>query len=293
MHVFELATIKHLLLGAFVFMSITANNATATAEPQAPLNPARYELNTLLMNMTFMISGPSRAKPGETSVGTGFIVGKPVKDKDFSYFVLVTAAHVFDDIAGETAFINTRARQPDGSYQVTEYPIKIRDGAKNNFVKHPELDVAAIFTGLPDHYKAEILIGDAVLATEEDLAKYEVHPGDELLCLGYPLGAAGPFGFPILRSGKIASFPLLPVKSNKTWAFDFSVFGGNSGGPVYMVDHARTYQGHIHLGETLQMIIGLVTQRASVGTQDLHLGVVIPAAFIKETIDLLPDAPLQ
>ncbi len=43
------------------------------------------------------------------------------------------------------------------------------------------------------------------------------------------------------------------------------------------------------------MVVGLVTQQVSAdlgsGPRELQLGVVIPALFIKETMDMLPDAP--
>jgi S1-C subfamily serine protease len=268
-----------------------ATESVAKAEPTATLDPKLYELNTVLMNTTFMISGPSTKETGKTSAGTGFIVGKPAKDKDFSYFVLVTAAHVFEDISGDIAYINPREKQADESFKEGSYPIAIRRESQNLYVKHKELDVAALFVNLPDYYKKDIVIGDALLATEDSLAKFEVHPGDELLCLGYPLGLKGPFGFPILRSGKIASYPLLPASINKVWAFDFSVFSGNSGGPVYLVDRSRVYGGEMHFGETVQFVLGLVTQKLAVGHQELQLGVVIPAPFILETINLLPEAP--
>jgi hypothetical protein len=138
--------------------------------------------------------------------------------------------------------------------------------------------------------------------------KYEIHPGDELFCLGYPLGAeANPQGFAILRSGKIASFPLTPAKAVKSFLYDFEVFGGNSGGPVYFVDKSRTYGGTTHLGETICSVVGLVSEerfqpRQSVKLledgsdqtryevtekrEKLKLAVVVPAQFIKETLDI-------
>ena len=72
-----------------------------------------------------------------------------------------------------------------------------------------------------------------MLANDDLLAKYNIHPGDVLDCLGYPFGFESPVGsFPILRSGKIASYPLLPTKGTQSFLLDFRVFPGNSGSPV-------------------------------------------------------------
>jgi hypothetical protein len=278
------------LKAACIFMSTLSTDAASAAAP-----PPFPDLNTILMETTFKILGPSARQLGATAVGTGFIVGKPTKEGGQSYFVLVTAAHVLEDIGGDFATINVREKQSDGSYTSVDRPFQIRDQGKNIYVRHPDVDVASIYVALPHYYKGKVQIGDGLLVSEEEILKFEIHPGDELLCLGYPLGASGPYGFPILRSGKIASFPLAPVKIHKHWLFDFRVFGGNSGGPVYMVDRGRQYEGTIHLDQTVQMVLGLVTQQMSAdpgtGPRELQLGVVIPSQFIKETMDMLPDVP--
>ena len=133
------------------------------------------------------------------------------------------------------------------------------------------------------------------------LAKFEIHPGDELECLGYPLGqAANDAGFPILRSGKIASFPLLPTASNPTFLYDFRVFKGNSGGPVYFVQSNRFYQNTFEMGQNIHFIVGLVSEESVMKQQisgpyseetrqfQLGLALVVQASQIKQTIEMLP-----
>jgi hypothetical protein len=107
-------------------------------------------------------------------------------------------------------------------------------------------------------------------------------------------------GFPVLRSGKIASFPLLPTARTKTFLLDFLVFKGNSGGPVYMVESTRTYKQSTHLG-TIYFIAGIVTEERSFSEQfigqysaemhqyQLGLAVVVHASLIKEAIYMLPS----
>jgi hypothetical protein len=70
----------------------------ALARPMAPSE----ELNTLLMHATFRIAGPKKGQPGSVSFGTVFIMGVPLKDDPkTASIVLVTAAHVLDDIEGD------------------------------------------------------------------------------------------------------------------------------------------------------------------------------------------------
>ena len=80
--------------------------ALAVAQEQS------FELNTALMRVTFQIAGPQANAPGRTSFGTVFIIGRPTKaDPKISYYVLVTAAHVLDDIGTDTATL--MLRKPD------------------------------------------------------------------------------------------------------------------------------------------------------------------------------------
>jgi hypothetical protein len=129
------------------------------------------------------------------------------------------------------------------------------------------------------------------LAGDDRLNDVEVHPGDEIGVLGFPLVATAPGGFPILRSARIASYPLVPAKSVKGFLVDLFLHPGNSGGPAYFTFVNRFYKGNIHLGVE-QGILGLVIQESRSNVPEfkdkaLNLGVIVPAVFIKETIDLL------
>jgi hypothetical protein len=72
------------------------------------------------------------------------------------------------------------------------------------------------------------------------------------------------------------------------------VFGGNSGGPVYLIDRSRMYGNKINFGETLQMVVGLVTSQAYADTKKqnaLQLGVIVPSPYIRETVNALSAQP--
>jgi len=127
----------------------------------------------------------------------------------------------------------------------------------------------------------------SLFATDELLSKYEVGIGEEVLAAGYPLGAEGPTGFPILRSGRIASLPLMPVATTTQILIDYNVWPGNSGGPVYLCERARWLNGPKTFS-SVNIIMGLVSQQLVVSNQRLEVAIVVPAHFVKETIDLLP-----
>jgi hypothetical protein len=97
----------------------------------------------------------------------------------------------------------------------------------------------------------------------------------------------------IIRSGRIASYPLLPTSSTLTFIVDFNVFDGNSGGPVYIYDsdwHKRG-TGVIRAPVQVQMIMGLVSSQTVKNTtgssERLGLANIVHASLIKETIEMI------
>lgn len=253
------------------------------------------DLNTILMRSTFRIAG-------DNALGTIFIMGRPVeKDPSKLAFVLITAAHVLEDMKGSQAVLFLR-KEVDGLFQKLPLTLKIRDGDKPLWTKHPKADVAVMYVSIPKEADIQLLPID-LLASDATLTEFEIHPGDALSCLGYPYGAeANDAGFPILRSGQIASYPLTPSSKYPTFLFDFRVFGGNSGGPVFFIASNRTYGGATKLGTTIQFVAGLVSQEQMIEEEvksltetrkmkhALSLAVVIKASLIKEAIELLPPA---
>ncbi len=254
--------------------------------------------NVLMMEATCKITGQS-VIAGKVIWGTGFVIGKlDEKNPLKGFHVLVTANHVLRDAKGEQIKLTFRQKQKDNSWKRIEHPLQIRDKKKQLWKKHPDVDVAAIFVvDLPKNVVTDLLSTD-YLIDDKKLKEYEIHPGQELLCLGYPLGAeANTLGFPILRSGRIASYPITPTKIHKTFKFDFTVFKGNSGGPVYYVQKNPTYRRTLTVGMSRHKIVGIVVEEivvpqkvqfsyeVRVELKQLQLGEVIHATFIKELVD--------
>jgi hypothetical protein len=262
-----------------------------------------FELNTVLMESTFKIEG--RNAVGQPILGTAFIMGKPFTNPPAEQptkagYVLITAAHVLNEMQGDSAILHFRRRVDANTWIRVLHPLPIRANGQPLWKKHPDADVAVMYVSLPQGNTMPMVSTD-VLADDKLLADFEIHPGDDLECLGYPFGQeANDTGFPILRSGKIASYPLLPTSKTKTFLFDFRVFKGNSGGPVYLVKSNPWYKGGAQLGQQIHIVIGLVSEERSMPEHillpyseeirqvQLGLAVVVHASLIKEAINLLP-----
>jgi hypothetical protein len=81
---------------------------------QTFVNTEVEDINTVLMQSTFRIHGPAVDGTG-TSVGTVFIVGRPIKDQpNRGAYVLVTAAHVLESIKGEMGTLLLRQKTAMG-----------------------------------------------------------------------------------------------------------------------------------------------------------------------------------
>ena len=235
---------RYALLG-FIYLLL---NATLTKPTGAEEKPG-INIHVVMMESTCKIVG-------QGSIGTGFIIGRPSSEQpERLFYTLITAHHVLAASQGEGVILVFRRLKADNQWERVEVPLLIREGEKELWQKHADVDLAAIHVALPKDV-IRVVVPLSLLVGDERLREWEVSPGAELLCLGYPFGAeANPEGFPILRSGRIASYPLLPTKKTKTFLFDFTVFRGNSGGPVYLYERAPLYGGSIHVG-AIQGIVG-------------------------------------
>jgi len=265
---------------------------TLMAEDIQPISP-------LLMESTFKIEGA--ASNGGRMLGTCFILSKP-GGTNWGWNILVTANHVLAGITTDEATLNLRQTNEAGVFTNFPWSIQIRDKGKPLWTCHPEADVAAMVLPLPDSFRASHRwISSDLLAGDELFKNEDVRPGDELMCLGYPLGLeSGSGGFPILRSGRIASYPVWPSSKAKTFLLDMTTYGGNSGGPVFFDFRKRQIPG-LSPSQWVDAIgvAGLVSEDIrrsehsegyfgnSTLTMPLGIAIVVPAEFIKQTVDMV------
>jgi S1-C subfamily serine protease len=246
-----------------------------------------WDLSVDLIQATVQLEQP--LGDGSRTVGTGFLIEDPTPDGR-PRTILVTAAHVFEKMPSASARIGYRIQDKDGVWRYDPHTLKIRDGDHPLWTKHPTRDIAAIAIEAPPAF-AKAAIPLAWLAQDDTFSKYSLGPGDEMMALGFPRGlAANPAGFPILRSGRVASYPLAPASVFPTFLMDFSVFPGNSGGPVFMAEGARRRPGSTESQE-VQFVAGMLTQQVELSGERLEIGIVTHAKYIRETVAQL-DVPV-
>jgi S1-C subfamily serine protease len=243
------------------------------------------DMSVALMNATVELEQPLPG--GNRTVATGFLVSDPLPDGT-PRVVLVTANHVFTRMTADLATVGYRGEGPAGTWTYTPTAVPIRSAGRALWTHHPGRDVAVIPIAAPPAM-ARAAIPLAWLADGETFAQYGLRPGDEMMVLGYPTGlASNSAGFAILRSGRVASYPLSPSDDYPTFLLDFRVFPGNSGGPVYLGEARRPAEGAA--GSEAGFVAGMLTQEVTQGAENLGIGVVVQARFIRETIALL-DTP--
>lgn len=245
------------------------------------------DLTTAMIGATVEFDQP--LADGKRTVGTAFLINAPMPDGS-ARTVLVTAGHVLDDMPGPTARIGYRVQDAAGIWHFSLQPLAIRQpGGAPLWRRNPDHDVAVIAIQAPPEF-ARAAIPESWLADEAAIQAAGIGPGDQMYDLGYPQGlAANSDGFPIVRVGWVASYPLVPISRYQTFLLDFRVFNGNSGGPVFITSDTRRRSGAPDV--KAEFVAGMLTQQTRVGDERLELGIVVQAEFVRQTIDLL-DRPL-
>jgi hypothetical protein len=201
--------------------------------------------------------------------------------------ILATAAHVLDQMPDEECEVVFRTGSVEQGFHRLAKPIKIRNGNNPIWKRHPEVDVAAMPIELPESAYVKPLAIEQ-LVTEAQLNDRTIHVGQETWVGCFPAKLeSNEAGWPILRRGSIATFPLIPVKTAKTIMIDYKVFGGDSGAPIAV----------IHDGKPL--IIGVAssmqrqTDRSTMPFEErtmhtpMGLSIAVQAEYLRDTIQLV------
>jgi len=249
-----------------------------------------------VMSATFKIAN-------EGSTATCFIVALPEDSRSGrKERVLVTAAHVLEQMSGEKCRLVLREKQASGGFARKEVPLKIRSGNQPLWVRHPEIDVAALPLKLADDRTVASLSFDR-LASAAAIQSGRLRAADEVWIACYPAQLeANRAGFPILRRGSVASHPLAPLKRHRTYLVDYSTVGGDSGGPVVLGGRRiwhKSDEERSGEGANPRLIVGLVIGQHRQTTKSvspheertvhrsLGLAIVVHAEFIRQTIERL------
>jgi hypothetical protein len=259
--------------------------AQEAGRPNADADPL-----SLLLAATFKIAS-------KESSGTCFLIEPPHSSGSSNRPVIVlTAAHVLQEAPGTDCLIVMREKRPDGSFLRKEMPLPIRSGEKPLWVKHPDEDVAAIKWTLPSGICCQPLRLEH-LARANDFTNGKIRLGSDTWIFCFPAHLeANDAGFPVLRHGSIASLPLLPLSSNRTYLVDFNTFGGDSGAPVMMAGRSGPRPDPLIIG----LVLGMErqTDKASMPFEErtvhhpLGLAILAHSEIIRQTVSLLLKKPL-
>lgn len=244
------------------------------------------DLTVELIGATVELSQPIGG--GLRTVGAGFLVQAPTPD-GLPRVVLVTAGHVLDNMPDQAMRVGWRVQLSDGEWKYRPAEVRIRTAGQPLWTRHPDKDVAVMaITAPPEFARAAIPL--AWLADETSFERYGVGPGDEMMALGFPEGlSSNKAGFPILRVGRVASYPLTPVGQFPSFLLDFRVFRGNSGGPVFLTSGLRRGPS-APADDPPQLVAGVLAQQTTVGDEKLDIGIVLHAVWIRQAIAMLDRA---
>jgi len=230
------------------------------------------------------------------SSGTCFLVEPPPSSGWSNGVVIVlTAAHVLQEAPGDECRIVLREKRPDGAFLRHEVPLPIRSGEKPLWVQHPDEDVAAVKLTLPSDVSCQPLPLDQ-LARANDFTNGNIRLGSATWIFCFPAHLeANDAGFPVLRHGSIASLPLLPLSSNRTFLVDYNTFGGDSGAPVMMEERGGPRPQALIIG----LILGMERQTDKVSMpfeertvhHPLGLAIVAHSEVLRQTVSLLLRKP--
>jgi len=257
----------------------------------------RFILSVFLFGTLFPLAASSEVLPDDLH-SMPVLIEIPLPDKIHSGFgtglfiaesnmvFLVTAAHVIFDANSTNSLelVNSVAtlsafKQGKDSTDKNVLVVDLKKLMDKGFVKrHPTHDVAVIQIGVRHQANTNgdsyVLWIDGVrsrtaspyLTSEaNDLCKSfkDIPDGSDTYILGYPVELLNnqmqpevDFSFPLIRKGVISQ------RNQKTGKLiiDSGVYGGNSGGPVLIVEHPS-------LGETIYKVGGLITQFVPVMTR--------------------------
>lgn len=215
--------------------------------------------------------------------GTGFVVTHDDPRRPGTKgLAMVTTAHLLEQAGKQPVFMAVRMRENKDFQPLALLRLETEESGELRFARHPKHDVAAFMVEIPEEV-ANILPQPGSAPEAALSIKEPATAGREVGFLGFPEVFPGtPGGFPILRSGKIASNATGELSREKTFVVNADVYAGDSGAPVFGVDsHGKL------------MVAGMVTERIGATPETFsHFAVAVDASAVRETLGLL-DKKLQ
>ncbi len=216
----------------------------------------------------------------EGQTGTGFFVRRG------SVNFLVTAGHIFDKSSATECRLVIRDQKPQSEPSRRELTIPLHKEGKPLWKKHGSEDIAALPVVLPVDSDMVSIPFDRILKVTKAGAS-EIALGMEVWLPGYPAQLeSNKEGWPVLRKGMVASYPLSPISKTPTMLIDIRSFGGDSGGAVFTMIKGVPYIAGMIVGMHRQ------TDRTTSAFEDrtvhtpLGLAIAVQGQVVAQTVSL-------
>lgn len=194
--------------------------------------------------------------------------------------VVFTSVHVLDTLGKGPLIIGFRMPDSAGDAQVSllAYTPPEQKGKGLFYVRHPQHDIAAFAMHLPPEIAGRAKVPSCLDEKTLSPGGRSLHSGMEVSFLGYPEVLPGTEGaFPVLRSGRVASYPVGTPQAHGRFLINSDVYPGDSGAPVFVTGRGRHPE-----------LVGMIIQRISHGTRSFsHLAVAVDVDVIRETLALV------
>lgn len=194
--------------------------------------------------------------------------------------VVFTSVHVLETMGKGPLIIGFRIPDAAGAARVALLAfIPPKTTSKKKFyVRHPDFDIAAFALHIPAEIAARADVPSCLNENSLSRDGKALHVGEEVSFLGYPEVLPGTDGaFPLLRSGRVASYPLGTSQAYGRFLINSDVYPGDSGAPVF-----------INNTGTRPELVGMIIQRVSPKASDFsHFAVAVDADVIRETLALV------
>ena len=216
-------------------------------------------------------------------MGAGFVVFRhDPQEPEGLVPVMVTAAHLLEAAGGRPLFIGARMPDASGGARISLIEFRPKRDGRRFYVRHPYHDIAAFEMHIPKEAASLVALPSFLGDKAHDRKLLRV--GDEVSFVGFPEVLPEMEGlFPVLRTGRVASYPVGSAQAGGLFVINADVYPGDSGAPVFAVGR----RGHPELA-------GIIIRRVTADQKAFsHLAIAVESKAIRETLQLLGDQDEQ
>lgn len=217
----------------------------------------------------------------QKGAATGFVINvRDEREPGGVLPVVLTSVHVLDTVGRGPLIIGIRKQDENGEIQAAllAFNPPAAHGKERFYVRHPQHDIAGFALHLPAELSGRAdmrsFLNHQTLARD---GRY-LRSGVEVTFLGYPEVLPGTEGaFPVLRSGRVASYPVGTSQAHGRFLINSDVYPGDSGAPVFITGYGSRPK-----------LVGMIIQRMGLEARNFsHLAVAVDADVIRETLALV------